>query len=215
LIVEGVSWRPQSFRRFQIGRLPDGHEEWLEFWCGNHLLAPFPELYARKEEGSYGGRTLPFLSLPDLIRSKETTRATDWADVAVLEEFLDNRLLALASRKALALHKALGGLRSRSGFERALLDGLLADVDLVAQALAEAHLGITQALLLPFSPSTVNLPATTPTVEPLILSRLRTVVPSSSLHLALVEAVRRQYRLAAQAADQADKEAIRAAQVHK
>jgi hypothetical protein len=30
-----------------------------------------------------------------------------------------------------------------------------------------------------------------------------------------VEAVRRQYRLAAQAADQADKEAIRAAQVHK
>ena len=28
-IVEGNSWRPHAFRRFQIGRLPDGREEWL------------------------------------------------------------------------------------------------------------------------------------------------------------------------------------------
>src|SRR5262245_43548930 len=47
-VLEGPSWRPHSFRRFQIGRLPDGREEWLEFWCGNHLLPPFSELIARR-----------------------------------------------------------------------------------------------------------------------------------------------------------------------
>jgi hypothetical protein len=92
--VEGTTWRPHAFRRFQIGRLPDGREERLEFWCGNHLLAPFSELYARREQGQYGGRVLTFLSLPDLIRSKETERTSDWQDIAVLEEILDGRLLA-------------------------------------------------------------------------------------------------------------------------
>lgn len=29
--VEGPSWRPGAFRRFRIGALPDGREEWLEF----------------------------------------------------------------------------------------------------------------------------------------------------------------------------------------
>jgi hypothetical protein len=41
--VEGPSWRPGAFRRFQIGTLPDGREEWLEFWKENHLLAPHHE----------------------------------------------------------------------------------------------------------------------------------------------------------------------------
>ncbi len=50
-VLEGSSWRPQSFRRFLIGRLADGREEWLEFWRGNHLLAPFSEGYARREQG--------------------------------------------------------------------------------------------------------------------------------------------------------------------
>ena len=45
-ILEGNSWQPQAFRRFQIGRLADGREEWLEFWRENHLLAPFAELRA-------------------------------------------------------------------------------------------------------------------------------------------------------------------------
>ena len=48
-VVEGVSWRPSDFRRFQIGRLADGREEWLEFWRHNHLLAPFADLHARRE----------------------------------------------------------------------------------------------------------------------------------------------------------------------
>jgi hypothetical protein len=76
-LVEGNSWRPAAFRRFLLGNLADGQEKWLEFWRGNHLLAPFPELFARREVGPYGGRELPFLSLPDLIRSKETERAKD------------------------------------------------------------------------------------------------------------------------------------------
>src|SRR5262249_36652269 len=73
--IEGPSWRPDSFRRFQVGRLEDGREEWLEFWRTNHLLRTFDELATRHEDGEYGGRRLPFLGLPDLIRSKETERA--------------------------------------------------------------------------------------------------------------------------------------------
>src|SRR5262249_17881222 len=90
---EGPSWRPDSFRRFLLGRLPDGRDEWLEFWGTNHLLPPFAELFRRREQGDYGGRTLSFLSLPDLIRSKETERETDWQDITALEEVYDLRLL--------------------------------------------------------------------------------------------------------------------------
>jgi hypothetical protein len=207
-ILEGSSWRPHWFRRFQIGWLPDGREEWLEFWCGNHLLSPFSELYARREQGWYGGRILSFLALPDLIRSKETERAVDWQDIAVLEEFQDARLLAQVDSGVRMLPEALSGLRSRSGLEAALQKGFFADAQVVEQALLSTRPSITQAFLLPFAPEAANLPVTTPVIEPVILNRLRTVTPASPLHLALVEAVRRQYRLAAQAADRADKEAI-------
>jgi hypothetical protein len=210
-VVEGPSWRPRSFRRFQIGSLPDGREEWLEFWCGNHLLDPFPELYVRREEGPYGGRTLSFLSLPDLIRSKETERDTDWLDVAVLEEFLDARFLSRVGSESTAVLEALSSIRSRRGFETALQNNLLTDHHVVEQALAAARLSITQAFLLPCAPDTTELPTTMPAIEPVILNKLRTIVPASPLHLALVEAVRRRYRSAAKAADRADKEAIRRA----
>src|SRR5262249_6197943 len=112
-IVEGSSWRPHAFRRFQIGRLPDGREEWLEFWRENHLLPAFAELHARRETGLYGGRPLDFLSLPDLIRSKETERTSDWQDVDLLEEFLDARHLARVKDGLMAVSDALGVLRSR------------------------------------------------------------------------------------------------------
>jgi hypothetical protein len=62
----------------------------------------------------------------------------------------------------------------------------------------------------PFVPDHLDLPPATVPVEPIILSRLRVVEAASSLHLALVELVRRQYKLAAQAADKADKQAFRA-----
>jgi hypothetical protein len=207
-VIEGPSWRPRWFPRFQIGRLPDGREERLEFWCGNHLLAPFPELYARREQGLYGGRIVSFLSLPDLIRSKETERADDWRDVAVLEEFLDARLLARAESGGCTLPEALGNIGSRSGLEAAVQKGSLSDALVVELALAEAQRSTTQAFLLPFAPTSTRLRATAPPIESVIMNRLRTVTPASPLHLTLVEAVRRQYRLAAQAADQADKEAV-------
>ncbi len=89
--------------------------------------------------------------------------------------------------------------------------GVYSDAHLVEQALGAASLAITQAFLLPFTPTLTNLQATTPVIESVILSRLRTVVPASPLHLTLVEAVRRQYRLFAQAVDRADKEAVRTA----
>lgn len=206
---EGPSWRPAAFRRFQVGRLPDGREEWLEFWRENHLLAPFGELYARREQGIYGGRALAFLSLPDLIRSKETERAIDWQDVSALEEFLDARLVAGVSAGSTELAVALAQLRSRRGFERHLQLGHMNRRAAVERALDRAGLSITQAYLLPFTPTKTDLPQSTVPIEPVVLNRLRTVTAGSTLHLALVEVVRRQYKLAAQAADRANKQAIR------
>ena len=210
--IEGPSWRPNAFRRFQIGTLPSGREEWLEFWRENHLLAPYAALFARRQEGAYGGRMLPFLSLPDLIRSKETERETDWQDIAFLEEFLDARALAQAAGKPDALIGAMSQIRSRRGFETLLQQGLLSDRIRVKQALALAPLSLTQAYLLPAAPEVQQLPVPAVAIEPVVLKRLRQEVPGSSLHLALVEVVRRQCKLAAQAADRADKEAIRAAE---
>lgn len=211
-LVEGPSWRPNAFRRFQIGALPSGREEWLEFWRENHLLAPFPELFSRREQGVYGGRPLPFLALPDLIRSKETERETDWQDISYLEEFLDARLLARASAGPDALLAAISQVRSRRGFESLLQQGALRDPTTVKQALALAKLSIAQAFLLPCAPDAQDLPTPAVPIEAVVLNRLRTEQPGSSLHLALVEVVRRQYKLAAQAADRANKEAIRVAQ---
>jgi hypothetical protein len=48
-LIEGPSWRAGSFRRFRIGTLPDGRDEWLECWKTNYLLPPFPEVLARAE----------------------------------------------------------------------------------------------------------------------------------------------------------------------
>jgi hypothetical protein len=211
-LVEGPTWRPNAFRRFQIGWLPDGREEWLEFWSQNHLLAPYPELFARREEGTYGGRVLPFLSLPDLIRSKETERLHDWQDVRILEEFLDARLLAQVGRGVVELELALSHLRSRRGFESYLEQGLLNDSALVARAVTRTRLSITHAYLLPLLPTSVAIPAPGVPMEPVVLERLRKVAPGSPLHLSLVEIVRRQYMGAMQAADRADKQAIRASQ---
>ena len=69
--AEVATWRGEDFRRFVLGMLPDGKEELLEFWLRNHLLDDFATLYQRREVGIYGERAVAFLSLPDLIRSKE------------------------------------------------------------------------------------------------------------------------------------------------
>ncbi len=135
----------------------------------------------------------------------------DWQDIAVLEEFLDARMLSEAESGGRTLPDALSRIRSRSGFETALRRGLFSDAHLVEQALGAASLAITQAFLLPFTPTVTNLKVPTPAIEPVILSRLRTVLPTSPLHLTLVEALRRQYRLFAQAADRAEKTSVSSA----
>jgi hypothetical protein len=213
-LLPGPSWRPGSFQRFLLGRLPDGRDEWLEFWRNNHLLPPFAELYGRREEGVYGGRSLAFLSLPDLIRSKETERETDWQDVAALEEIHDGRLLHRATAGTVSVEQALARLRSRRGLESFLQGGYLKDPAVVRQALLQTRLSITQAILLPCAGAEAAPPVATVPTEPVVVNRLRTVAPGSALHLALIEVVRRQYKLAMQNADAADKQAIRAAQTN-
>ena len=209
--IEGPSWRPNDFRRFQIGRLPDGREEWLEFWRHNHLLPPFGDLFARREEGSYGGRRISFFSLPDLIRSKETERASDWLDVERLEEILDARLLAGVSSGTIEVAAALAQLRSRTGLQGHLERGHLGDETAVERAMSQARGPITLAYLLPSAPRATGH-SSLARIDAVIVNRLVSVVPGSPLHLALVEAVRRLYKLSCQEADRADKQAILAAQ---
>ena len=59
-LMEGPSWRPNVFRRFQIGTLPSGREEWLEFWLENHLLAPSRNSFPGENKAPTGGE--PFRS---------------------------------------------------------------------------------------------------------------------------------------------------------
>ena len=204
-VREGPSWRPEDFARFEIGRLSDGREEWLEFWLHNHLLPGFAELWLRHERGIYGDREIAFLSLSDLIRSKETEREGDWADVSLLEEIQDARQLAQAAVKtepALALR----GLRSRRGFERALGLGLMNDQKALEQSVRQCEHPVSFAFLLPFireaeQPASLRLP-----VDEAYLSPLRTVEPGGPKHAALVEVVRRAYKRWAMEVDRRDKE---------
>jgi hypothetical protein len=87
--------------------------------------------------------------------------------------------------------------------------GQLASAEVVREAIAKSTLAITQALLLPYAPDS-ELPDASVRIEPVVLSRLRSVDPGSRLYFALVEIVRRQHRKAREAADKLDKERIRA-----
>jgi hypothetical protein len=207
LSAEGPSWRRDAFRRFLIGRLSDGREEWLQFWGSNHLLPPFDELHRRQEAGEYGGRLVCFLSLPDLIRSKETERESDWQDVALLEEFCDARHLA-APPRADDWALALRNLRSRRGFERAQAMGLFQNAMAVAQAIQTAVNPMSQAFLRPFVTGAPGprLVAGAGMIEEILNGPLTRVDPGSVRHLALVEAVRRLYKQHAKEVDKADKQ---------
>lgn len=203
-LEEVPSWRPRDFRRFIIGRLPDGREERLELWRRNHLLVHFDEKFARRVEGEYGGRVLPFLSLPDLLRSRETERESDWQDIALLEEIQDERRLVRATDRAGALC-ALAALRSRAGFDRARARQLLADAELLRAAFPAATSPVTQAFLLPFLSE--PRPAVRHEGMPgeVFAGPLRQVSAGSPRHLALVEVVRRLCKKAAMDADRRDK----------
>ena len=207
-LPEGPSWRAHAFRRFRIGTLPDGADEWLEFWRENHLLAPFDELLTRAQSGRSGSRDISFLGLSDLIRSKETEREKDWNDVSRLEEFLDTRLLAQIGREEIAVPAALAQLRSRAGFGTYFLNRTLTNGGNVAAALASTHNPVTQAYLTPFAPLVEFSPHSVFPIEPVVLGRLRTLQGGSPLHLSLVEVVRRRYIQFRKDADRRDKEAI-------
>jgi hypothetical protein len=203
-VREGPSWRRGDFRRFVIGRLPDGREEWLEFWRKNHLLSQFDELYNRREEGHYGNRPVSFLSLSDLIRSKETERESDWQDVAILEEIRDARNLAVGREKASEV-EALSQLRSRKGLELAMHQSVLTHGDEIREAYASTSSPITRAFLAPLLP---DMPMSGPDggmIGEILSGPLRQVEAGSAKHLALVEAVRRLYKQAAMARDREDK----------
>lgn len=207
IVVEGPSWRRGSFRRFRIGSLPDGRDEWVEFWKENHLLPPFEVLRARAERGLYGGRVLSFLSLDDLIRSKETERDADWADVAVLEQFCDARMLAQIAKNQIPIAEGLSSLRSRAGFELYMQHEMLTDSPAITTALATTRLPVTQAYLMPFLPDAPRAVPVLP-IEPVIVTRLCTTAPGSALHLSLAEIVRRRYIVFRKELDRANKQQI-------
>jgi hypothetical protein len=199
---EGPSWRPDDFTRFEIGRLPDGREEWLEFWLHNHLLSSFGDLHARSEQGSYGGQSVAFISLPDLLRSKETERESDWQDIALLEEVQDARNLATHDAETI-----LRSLRSRRGFERAVTSGLFHDWDAVRNAAAQCEHAVSFAFLLPIASDAVPTPKLRGTMDEAFLPMLRSAEFGSPRHLALVEVVRRSYKRHAMEVDRLDKQA--------
>jgi hypothetical protein len=205
LPVEAITWRGADFRRFVLGRLPDGKEELLEFWLHNHLLADFDTLWRRREEDWYAGCKMSFLALPDLIRCKETERKNDWQDISFLEEILDQRRLANLQSGGNAV-AALAQLRSVRGLALAVSAGLLTDQQTAAQALRAAANPISQAFLLPFAPQVEPELPLDELFPAAFRKHLTQVAPSSSRHLAFVEAVRLRYKRAMQELDRREKE---------
>ncbi len=200
--VEVPTWRGEDFRRFVLGLLPNGKEELLEFWLRNHLLDDFANLYRRREEGRYGERKVSFLSLPDLIRSKETEREQDWQDISFLEEILDARNIAVAKSGGDVV-QALSGIRSVRGLESAVAAGLFANQNAAEKALQAASNRITQAFLLPFAPK-VKLSSDDILLPP-FHHHLTFADPCSTRHLALVEATRLRYKRVMQDRDRQEK----------
>lgn len=206
----GPSWRPNDFARFEVGRLPDGREEWLEMWLHNHLLAPFLSLRARQERGSYGGREVSFISLPDLLRSKETEREGDWLDISLLEEIQDARHLVAVTTKA-GHENFLSHLRSRRGFDRALAMGLFDDRARIEAAVANCEHPVAYAWLLPLVPDAPKPPRLIQDIDSIYLTPLRSVAFAGPKHVALVEVVRRAYKRWAIEMDRRDKQSRLAA----
>jgi hypothetical protein len=204
--TESITWRGEDdFKRYVIGTLPDGKEELLEFWIHNHLLDDFQELYQRREEGFYAGKTVSFLSLPDLIRSKETERENDWQDISFLEEVLDQRNLVNAKTDA-DITSALSNLRSVRGLETAINKGFTANKANLETALKETKNPIAQAFLIPFAPHLEADLANNEILPSPFRKHLKIVKPGSSRHLALVEAVRLRCKRAMQDLDRLDKD---------
>jgi hypothetical protein len=177
----------------------------LSSGCIIILLPSFAESQERQERGTYGGHELRFLSLKDLIRSKETERESDWSDVAILEEVLDGRHLAHAE-SAEGQVRFLSNLRSRRGFEDGLRRGSFGAEEVVRQAIAECRHPVSFAFLMPFVGDAAQPEDLLVKVDEAYLSPLRKAEPGGAKHVALVEVVRRAYKRWATDADRRDKE---------
>jgi hypothetical protein len=209
-IREGDSWRPEDFRRFVIGSLPDGREERVELWRRNHLLSPWRELHSRRRTGPYGGQDVDFLHLEDLIRSKETEREDDWRDIFLLEDVADEARIVRVDQDGWL--PALSTLRGQKGFATASRRGAFTHREDVRAALARAGHPVTAAFLLPFVPDAkpgVGWSHWSPGAVEILERYVRLTTPGSNRHLALVEAIRRTYKQARMAEDRADKERSR------
>lgn len=197
-------WRSGDFARYEIGKLPDGREQWLEFWLRNHLLDDFASLKSRAEMGEYGGERIAFLGLIDLLRSKETERESDWQDIELLEEILDDRNRAMISRPG-GLLTFLSSLRSRRGMDFAVERGLVSDPEIVTKVLSACSHPVTAAFLYPFA-SGQPLPHLLAGSSSTVQSLLSGSPGGSPKHFAAIEVVRLGYRRAAIDRDRADKQ---------
>jgi hypothetical protein len=206
---EAPVWRSMDFARFELGPLPDGREEYLEFWFRNHLLSDFATLQSRAEVGEYGGGPIGFLSITDLMRSKETERESDWTDIGLLEEIADQRRLATLQHDSGAVPDALANLRSRKGMDLVIKRGL-ADGDSASRAITACRHLVSFAFLLPLI-GVAGLEMTRPPkppspIEPTTLAAIASTKFGSTQHFAWIEICRRSYKRAAMEADRADKQ---------
>jgi hypothetical protein len=143
--------------------------------------------------------------LADLIRSKETEREDDWADILLLEEIWDARHLARAQTPSDQVF-LLSTLRSRRGFERALTLGHMDEESLLRQAIPQCRHPVSFAFLAPFIKEAEQSSDLRWRIDDAYLSPLRKVEAGSAKHIALVDVVRRSYKRWAMEVDRQDKE---------
>jgi hypothetical protein len=195
-------WRRRDFARFEIGKLPDGREEWLEFRLRNHLLEDFATLKTRAEIGNYGGEPILFMGLADMMKSKETERESDWNDIGLLEEIQDDRNRIASQTAPIARISLLSALRSRRGMDHAMERGLMVDREVVTKAIVQCKYPVTCAFLYPYAMQH----AQTGLLSHDFTSLLSSVPPGSAKHFAMVEIVRRDYKRKAMERDRMDKQ---------
>ncbi len=189
-VIEIDVSRESTVRRFQFQSQRNAHELKLKLWYGGRLFPAFSDAYQRREHGAYGDRPCDFLSINDLIQTKETAREKDWVDIFFLEELQDARLRAAVRSGVSSPAETLSYLRSRRGLESALRDGCLYNAGNVREAILRTENPITVASLLP---AVRDVTLKRVRIEAAVEQRLRSILVGSPLHFSVVEAVRQKY----------------------